>query len=84
MLINLQSAAARLVALIEQAREQQGRFLLILTGVPGSGKTLAGLPGSGIEHIEKVPTATESMRSRTSPAAQPTEIPYTVPPRVRL
>jgi hypothetical protein len=31
------------VALIEQAREQQKRFLLILTGVPGSGKTLAGL-----------------------------------------
>ncbi|HLY19412.1 MAG TPA: DNA/RNA helicase domain-containing protein [Bryobacteraceae bacterium] len=40
---NLQSAAARLVALIEQAREQQKRFLLVLTGVPGSGKTLAGL-----------------------------------------
>jgi len=40
---NLQSAAARLVALIEQAREQGRRFLLILTGVPGSGKTLAGL-----------------------------------------
>lgn len=40
---NLQSAAARLVALIEQAREQQKQFLLILTGVPGSGKTLAGL-----------------------------------------
>lgn len=40
---NLQSAAARLVALIERAREQQKRFLLVLTGVPGSGKTLAGL-----------------------------------------
>lgn len=40
---NLQSAAARLVRLIEQAREQKKRFLLVLTGVPGSGKTLAGL-----------------------------------------
>ncbi len=40
---NLRSAGARLVALIEQAREQRKRFLLILTGVPGSGKTLAGL-----------------------------------------
>ena len=40
---NLRSAATRLVALIEQAREQGKRFLLILTGVPGSGKTLAGL-----------------------------------------
>ena len=40
---NLRSAAARLVALIEQAREQGRRYLLVLTGVPGSGKTLAGL-----------------------------------------
>jgi hypothetical protein len=40
---NLRSAAARLVALIEQARDQGKRFLLVLTGVPGSGKTLAGL-----------------------------------------
>jgi Uncharacterized conserved protein (DUF2075) len=40
---NLQSAASRLVALIKQAREEGRRFLLILTGVPGSGKTLAGL-----------------------------------------
>jgi hypothetical protein len=40
---NLTSAAARLVALIEQAHEQQKRFLMLLTGVPGSGKTLAGL-----------------------------------------
>src|ERR1017187_3524698 len=40
---NLQSAAARLVALIVQAREQGKRFLLVLSGVPGSGKTLAGL-----------------------------------------
>ena len=40
---NLGSAAARLVALIEQARERGKRYLLLLTGVPGSGKTLAGL-----------------------------------------
>jgi Uncharacterized conserved protein (DUF2075). len=40
---NLQSAAARLVELIKQAREQGKRCLLMLTGVPGSGKTLAGL-----------------------------------------
>jgi hypothetical protein len=40
---NLRSAAARLLALIEQAREEGKRYLLVLTGVPGSGKTLAGL-----------------------------------------
>lgn len=40
---NLQSASACLVALILRAREEGKRFLLILTGVPGSGKTLAGL-----------------------------------------
>ena len=40
---NLRSVAARLVALIGQARERRRRFLLLLTGVPGSGKTLAGL-----------------------------------------
>ncbi len=40
---NLRVAAARLVALIEQARKGKKRFLLLLTGVPGSGKTLAGL-----------------------------------------
>ena len=54
---NLQSAAARLVALIEQARVQGKRFLLVLTGVPGSGKTLAGLHvvhsaiATGVEHF---------------------------------
>jgi superfamily II DNA or RNA helicase len=32
-----------LVALIEQARQEGKRYLLVLTGVPGSGKTLAGL-----------------------------------------
>ncbi len=40
---NLESAATCLVALIEQARKQDKRYLLLLTGVPGSGKTLAGL-----------------------------------------
>ncbi len=40
---NLRAAAARLVSLIVQARELRRRYLLVLTGVPGSGKTLAGL-----------------------------------------
>lgn len=40
---NLRSAAARLVALIREARREGKRYLLMLTGVPGSGKTLAGL-----------------------------------------
>lgn len=40
---NLQSAAARLVDLIQEARRLRRRYLLLLTGVPGSGKTLAGL-----------------------------------------
>jgi hypothetical protein len=40
---NLGAAAARLLTLIDQARENRKRYLLILTGVPGSGKTLAGL-----------------------------------------
>lgn len=40
---NLRSAAERLTALIKEAREQAKRYLLLLTGVPGSGKTLAGL-----------------------------------------
>ena len=40
---NLGSAASRLVGLICEARELGKRYLLILTGVPGSGKTLAGL-----------------------------------------
>jgi len=53
---NLRLAAARLLELIEQARKEQRRYLLVLTGVPGSGKTLAGLDvvhsaiASGIEH----------------------------------
>jgi hypothetical protein len=40
---NLSSAASRLVGLIQEARESGKRYLLHLTGVPGSGKTLAGL-----------------------------------------
>jgi len=40
---NLRTAAARLVSLIVEARESRRRYLLVLTGVPGSGKTLAGL-----------------------------------------
>ncbi|MBJ6750999.1 DNA/RNA helicase domain-containing protein [Geomonas anaerohicana] len=40
---NLSVAAARLVELIQEAHEQKKRYLLFLTGVPGSGKTLAGL-----------------------------------------
>jgi DUF2075 family protein len=40
---NLKDAATRLVQLIVAAREEGRRALLFLTGVPGSGKTLAGL-----------------------------------------
>jgi hypothetical protein len=40
---NLREAAARLVELIVQARRKGRRALIFLTGVPGSGKTLAGL-----------------------------------------
>lgn len=40
---NLAGAADRLVELIKEAREHGKRYLLMLTGVPGSGKTLAGL-----------------------------------------
>jgi hypothetical protein len=40
---NLREAAARLVELIVKARREGRRFLAFLTGVPGSGKTLAGL-----------------------------------------
>jgi hypothetical protein len=40
---NLRSASMRLLELIGEARREQKRYLLILTGVPGSGKTLAGL-----------------------------------------
>jgi hypothetical protein len=40
---NLREAAARLVELIGAARDNGHRALLFLTGVPGSGKTLAGL-----------------------------------------
>jgi Uncharacterized conserved protein (DUF2075) len=53
---NLRLAAGRLIALIDQAQQQRKRYLLILTGVPGSGKTLAGLDvvhsavATGVEH----------------------------------
>jgi hypothetical protein len=40
---NLRSAATRLLELIKEARDHGRRYLLVLTGVPGSGKTLAGL-----------------------------------------
>jgi Uncharacterized conserved protein (DUF2075) len=40
---NLREAAARLVELIARARLEKQRALIFLTGVPGSGKTLAGL-----------------------------------------
>lgn len=40
---NLSKASSRLVVLIREAREKRRRYLLLLTGVPGSGKTLAGL-----------------------------------------
>jgi hypothetical protein len=40
---NLEVAAARVVQLIVSARQQRCRALIFLTGVPGSGKTLAGL-----------------------------------------
>jgi hypothetical protein len=40
---NLESAARRILQLIDEARAEGKRYLLILTGVPGSGKTLAGL-----------------------------------------
>jgi hypothetical protein len=40
---NLEAAAARVVQLIVSARQHSCRTLIFLTGVPGSGKTLAGL-----------------------------------------
>jgi len=40
---NLLLAAQRLVALVRAARDEGRRALMFLTGVPGSGKTLAGL-----------------------------------------
>jgi hypothetical protein len=40
---NLQSAANRLIDIIVQARRTGRRAVAFLTGVPGSGKTLAGL-----------------------------------------
>jgi hypothetical protein len=40
---NLETAAARIVQLVTTAKRQGHRALIFLTGVPGSGKTLAGL-----------------------------------------
>lgn len=40
---NLEVTAARVVELVDQAKESGGRYLIFVTGVPGSGKTLAGL-----------------------------------------
>jgi hypothetical protein len=40
---NLAVAARRIVELVKEAKELQRRYLIFLTGVPGSGKTLAGL-----------------------------------------
>jgi Uncharacterized conserved protein (DUF2075) len=40
---NLREAASHVVDLIAWARESRKRVLIFLTGVPGSGKTLAGL-----------------------------------------
>jgi hypothetical protein len=40
---NLEQAAKAILSLIRQASERKRRFLIFLTGVPGSGKTLAGL-----------------------------------------
>jgi len=40
---NLQNASSRLIALIQEAQQQKKRYMLFLSGVPGAGKTLAGL-----------------------------------------
>src|SRR5690606_11275703 len=40
---NLGECAERIVSIISSVRKQGGRALIFLTGVPGSGKTLAGL-----------------------------------------
>jgi hypothetical protein len=40
---NLRESAERIVSIIAEARAQNRRALIFLTGVPGSGKTLAGL-----------------------------------------
>lgn len=40
---NLKESAERIVSLVRSARKQRRRALIFLTGVPGSGKTLAGL-----------------------------------------
>ncbi|KXJ98694.1 MAG: hypothetical protein UZ03_NOB001003541, partial [Nitrospira sp. OLB3] len=40
---NLDRSAETILSLIRDARNRQRRYLIFLTGVPGSGKTLAGL-----------------------------------------
>ncbi len=40
---NLESAAKRIVEIVDDAKARNTRALVFLTGVPGSGKTLAGL-----------------------------------------
>jgi hypothetical protein len=40
---NLDEAAETILSLIRQARDRKRRYIIFLTGVPGSGKTLAGL-----------------------------------------
>ena len=52
---NLDVAAEALVALIDKARHERRRLLVFLTGVPGSGKTLAGL-----QAVHRTVTATGS------------------------
>ncbi len=53
---NLRLASSRILTLIGKARSERKRYLILLTGVPGSGKTLAGLDvvhsaiATGIEH----------------------------------
>lgn len=40
---NLQNASARLITLIQEAQQNKKRYMIFLSGVPGAGKTLAGL-----------------------------------------
>ena len=40
---NLDDTASRVIEIIAETRERGGRSLILLSGVPGSGKTLAGL-----------------------------------------
>lgn len=40
---NLDVASTRLIALVQEAKQKGRRYMLFLSGVPGAGKTLAGL-----------------------------------------